>query len=89
MSSSLGPSTARPARFHHPRMRGGATGPRSNRHMVSRRCVVVRFGRWHRAVKGGDFETIQVNGRMAVLMLPLLRRDGAGRVTDVEAPARG
>jgi hypothetical protein len=37
------------------------------------------------SVKRGDFETIQVNGRIAVLTLPLLRRMGL-RVPDIELP---
>jgi hypothetical protein len=38
------------------------------------------------SVKRGDFETIQVNGRIAVLTLPLLLRRMGLRVPDIELP---
>lgn len=52
---------------------------------VERAARLVGIGRssMYTAVKRGDFETIQLNGRTAVLTLPLLRRMGL-EVTVIE-----
>lgn len=54
---------------------------------VERAARLVGIGRssMYLAVKRGDFETIHVNGRTAVLTLPLLRRMGLD-VPNVELP---
>jgi hypothetical protein len=49
------------------------------------RLVGIGRSSMYASVKRGDFETIQVNGRIAVLTLPLLRRMGL-RVPDIELP---
>jgi len=57
---------------------------------VERAARLVGIGRssMYLAIKRADFETIQVNGRTAVLTLPLLRRMGLD-VPDVELPGPG
>ena len=47
------------------------------------RLVGIGRSPMNASVKRGDLETIQVNGRIAVLTLPLLRRMGLD-VPDVE-----
>lgn len=55
---------------------------------VERAARLVGIGRssMYTAVKRGDFETIRLNGRTALLTLPLLRRMGL-EVEVVEVPS--
>jgi hypothetical protein len=50
------------------------------------RLVGIGRSSMYASVKRGDFETIQVNGRIAVLTLPLLLRRMGLRVPDIELP---